>query len=273
MPKLVDTVGPRSVPQEIRDLRKSSLEFHHELGQPVIFKHKWNEEDLREGRAEPCPFHDDLYDRDSDWDEYCFGTGYLGGWANGEIVFVSIGDIQEDVFRVTEQGVLMHDEHPGMTAPWNPKMGDGDLIITAEFNSATWEVLDTYERYMIQEVTPTTMRGPGFDSEIRGKLFVVNQTAQIDRLPSNHTYYNVPIDFDYGNVPAPPPDPNVDPDDYPTGSLFSAYDVDVRITGKETGLSSAYTQDVRIAVAGIITSHTVDVRIFGEPEGTDVFLD
>jgi hypothetical protein len=274
MPKLaIESVGPRTVPQEIRDLRQSSIDFHEELGQPVIFKHKWNEDDLREGRAVKCPFHDTVYESDSDWDEYCFGTGYLGGWANGEIVYVSIADAQENVFRLNDQGILMHDSHPQMTAPWNPPMGDGDIIITAEFDPLTWDVLNTYERYQIQEVTPTTMRGPGFKSEVRGKLYVVNQTAQIDRIPRGNVIYDVPVDFDYGNVPVIPVDPNVDPDDFPPDTQFSAFEVAIRLTGFEPGLRSEYEQDIRLQVAGSIASYEQSIRLTGSGGGTHIILD
>jgi len=272
MPKLVDNLGPRNVPQEIKDLRQSSLDFHHTLGQPVIFKHKWNEEDLRAGLATQCPYHDSLYGRDSDWDEYCFGTGYLGGWDQGKIVYVSIADTQEDVFRLTDQGILMRDTHPGMVAPWNPPMGDGDLIIVVEIDPLTNQVVDTYERYMVQEVTPITMRGPGFDAQKRGKLFVVNQQAQIDRLPYNNNLYQVPIDFDYGHVPDPPVDPNIDPDDYIPGTNISSFSVAVRVIGSEQGFTSVMTIPVRVRVAPG-SEYTQDVRITGKDDGSHVFLD
>jgi len=274
MPKLVTIdVGPRTVPQEVRDLRKSSLEFHHTLGQPVIHKHKWNEDDLREGRAQRCPFHDPLYDRESDWCEYCFGTGYLGGWANGEIVYVSLADVQQDVFAQTPQGILVRQESPGMTAPWYPTMGDGDLIIEAEFHPHTWEVLDVYDRFMIQEVRPTTMRGPGFDNEIRGKRWLVGQEAIIDKIPRNSPEYVVPIDFDYNDVPLPPVDPNIDPDDYPPNTKFSAYEVGIRVVGFEPAAKSSRSQDIRVATAGTETAHTASIKLNADAGGSVVILD
>src|SRR4051812_22412692 len=135
-------LGPRSTPQDVRTLRKETFDFHLDKGQPVILKHHWNWKDVREGRAQRCPFHDIDYDGDGQWDPYCFGTGFLGGWADGVITFVTIGDTQQDTIRILPQGQLLFETHPGFTAPWIPKIGDTDLLITGEFDPMTWELLE-----------------------------------------------------------------------------------------------------------------------------------
>lgn len=205
-------LGPAGTPQEVKDLRKSSFDLHDQLGTPVVFKHRWNLDDLVAGRTWRCPYHDELYgNRDTSWDTTCFGTGFVGGYSDGQIVFVTIQDTTEAAIRVTPQGVLTMDMHPALTAPWLPEMGDGDLIIMADFEPASWRITDTLERYVLRDVTPVSMRGPGWGRQ-NGALIHrqrISQQSQIDRLPPGHPLYQVPIVFDYSHVPVDPTPPYV----------------------------------------------------------------
>lgn len=110
-------LGGLDVPQDIRDLRQSSFDFHEELGYPVIFKHRWTLKDFREGLVERCPNHDELYHSDPTWDPICFGTGFVGGFKDAEIVYISLSDAPIDSIKITDQGLLTLDQHPQMTAP------------------------------------------------------------------------------------------------------------------------------------------------------------
>jgi hypothetical protein len=127
-------LGPRSTPQEVRDLRKASFDYHRTYGMPIVHKHKWNAQDVREGRAVRCPFDDISYDSGSIECPYCFGTGFLGGWDDGAITYITLADTPTDTIRPTSEGLLILETHPAFTAPWTPIMGDGDLIITADLN-------------------------------------------------------------------------------------------------------------------------------------------
>jgi hypothetical protein len=255
--------GTRRDPQDIIDMRKSSMDFHTTLGQFVVHKHRWNERDVQEGRAKKCPLHDNTYDQDA-YDEYCFGTGYLGGFDNGTLVPVTIGDSQEDVFRPNEQGILIHERHPGMTAPWTPDMGDDDLVIVVEVDPITLDIIEMGDRYMLREVTPVTIRGPSFKSTAHMKPYKVNQESMIDLLPYGHPFYNVPINFDYSVVPSPTPDPDV------PGYFLSTEEWNIRIVGSEQGPRLSRTQDVRIAVIGGQASASYGIRLTGEGGGTHV---
>lgn len=266
-------LGPRSTPQEVRTLRKSSFEYHHTYGQAVVHKHKWNLKDVRDGKAKICPFHDVAIDSDRQWDKYCFGTGILGGWADGVISFIILADAQEDRIRFGPEGVLLFETHPQFTAPWVPEMGDGDFLITADFQLDTWDIINEHERYELQEVTPKTMRG--FKKHQRG--FRVHQQGNVDKIPYGDVRYDVPIVFDYGNVPTPGPvPPGGDPDDYPIpppGGYVSMFARDVRITGVEAGLTSWHATNASIRGYGNTSSTTRGVRLNAEAPGSHVIFE
>jgi hypothetical protein len=258
-------IGTPTDPHDVKQLRSQVLDYHRTLGQLVIHKHRWNEQDVRNGLALHCPFHSDTYERGA-YDPYCFGTGYLGGYSDGVLVPVTIADTQEDVFRPNNQGILIHERHPGLKAPWLPEMGDTDMIIVVEIDRQG-NITEMGDRYEMREVTPVTMRGPGYHNTLHMKPYKVSQEAMIDLLPYAHPLYNVPINFDYTNVPTPVP-PDYPP--LPPGTMYTSFAVGARITGEEPpGTKSSHVQDARIGVYSE-TSKTTDVCIVGDPGGTHV---
>jgi hypothetical protein len=274
MPKTLaqNYLGGPATPQDIKDLRQNSFDYHRDLGYPVIFKHRWTEKDLREGLVEQCPLHDDIYDGDLSWDPVCFGTGYVGGYRDGDIIYVSISDAPQDVIKITPQGILQYDHHPQMTAPWFPTMQDNDLIIVATFDPETWEIVDLAERYTLREVNQITMRGPGYQRQGRnaiGKPFTVHQEAAVDKLPYGHPLYNVPVVFDSGEVPPDVDEPGDDPydpgDDGP--GTYSAVNINVRIKGAEQLIETFVEREIHLDVEGDPGTVEGHLRIYGEGEG------
>lgn len=270
------SLGPRSTPQEVKDLRKAVLDKHLQLGMPVIHKRRWTLKDVRDGHAKICPLHDDALDSSGQWDNYCFGTGILGGWQDGAITYMTLSDTQEDTIRVGPGGALLFDRHPAFTAPWLPEMGDGDLIITADFDLNTWDILEERERYVLQEVTPKTMRG--FQSKVQTKEYRVHQSGQVDKLPYDHEWYRVPIVFDYIGTPIPTgPGPGDDPDDYPfpspTQGRYTEFSMSVRITGSDPGwITSATERSAKVIGFGNATEHSQGVRVRGTSEGSIIIF-
>jgi hypothetical protein len=152
-----DVGSAATTPREIRELRRHNLEFHHRLGNPVIFKRRKTLQDVENGTAVRCPYnYDTAYHSDISTCPYCFGTGILGGFDSGIIVFVTIGDAVTDQFQLSPQGLLTRMTHPQWTAPWKPQMHDGDLIILANFDPDTYAVVSTDDRFEIDQVTPVT---------------------------------------------------------------------------------------------------------------------
>lgn len=205
-----NSVDPRA-PADVQEFRRSALEAQMMYGEPVVLKSRYTERDVEEGRAIRCPYdHDATFEQGRQWDPYCFGTGYLGGFADGVITFVTIADAPVDKIRLDRSGGLYMQQEPQMIAPWTPTIGEGDLIITGRFHKDNWTVIELLDRYLIDEVTPSTLRG---HSEYPDPdRYVTQQNCQITLLPHTHELYQVPIVFDYDAPPEPvTPGPGVDP--------------------------------------------------------------
>lgn len=281
-------LGGINIPQEVRRLRRETWDFHRRLGTPVVLKHKWNEEDVQKGLAQHCPYcRDAAYKQGRDRDEHCFGTGYLGGYDDGVITFVTLGDTLEDIFKINEQGLLMRDKHPICTAPWMPRMYDGDILVTADFDPDTWDIISLGERFVLKEVTPVEPRGAGgaltappFARSYKGRnqtrKHLVAQNFQIDRLPDTDIRYEVPVEFVYVGLPTPPvPAPGVDPDTYPDIPEIAAAERMLIIHGggqdviivfpKEDEMTTSLYERREIRLTGISTDFTSsDIRIVGD---------
>jgi hypothetical protein len=248
-------LGGPGTPNDIRQLRESRFEMLEELGYPVVHKHRWNERDMREGLVEPCPLdHDELYGgQGATWDPVCFGTGYVGGYADPTVVWITLNDTPTNVITPLPSGILELDNHPQLTAPWLPEMGDGDMIILADFDPMTWEVLDMHERYILQDVTPYTIRGPKIKTQSTIKdRHRIQQNANVDKLPWGHHLYNVPLVFDPSIIP---------------GVLGEAeLRVAVRVVGAESQWkASSHSANVRVVAQEQvgITNYSTAVRVNG----------
>jgi hypothetical protein len=259
-------VGPQSTPQDIKDMRRSTFEYQRMYGMPVIHKHRWNLRDMKKGLAKRCPYHyDDTYEQDRARCPYCFGTGFLGGYADGQIVWVTFSDATEDRIRVGAGGILMFEREPQLTAPWIPDIGTGDLIITAEFldDSFTVDENDLLDRFTLKEVKPITIRG--YQRKVQTVEFKVQQNSQIERVPDGDILYDVPLIFDYGNLPEPQPEP-VDPVPVQTFTVRSLKVVGMNpLTNYAEVMRSLATNAI-----GTVRSTTVGLAIHGDEVNGDV---
>jgi len=240
------STGP--TPKEVKRMRKEIYDYHYVLGRPVVFKHRWNLQDAQNGLCLTCPFLDETYHRDKTDCLYCFGTGFLGGFDDGVVVFVTIADAPVDQLRISEAGFVLYDRHPQMIAPWVPDMGDGDLIITADFDKSTWNVLQTHDVFELNNIEPVTVRGT-WGQNVDYRLYKLQQKAKIDRIPDTHIFYTVPIDFDYSVIPTISPAIGTFPSD--TRGLKASRQIPFRIIGQE-------------GVSGSAISNTLKVRVYGE---------
>ena len=260
--------GP--TPQDVKEYRLHVYEAQSKLGRPIIFKHRWNMVDVTNGLAQLCPLYDDSYHRSKTDCPYCFGTGFLGGFADGVIQFMTLADPPVDQLKIDAQGYILFDKHPEVTAPWFPDMGDGDLIILADFDFSNWDVLTTYDRFELNEVKPTTIRGP-FTEYTGYQFFKIQQNAKLDRIPNEHVYYNVPIEFNYNSAPIVIPPPGADPDNYLIPDALATYGL--RIIGSESHLTTITSQTLLLTGSGNASLVSYGLRVVGSNDGTMVVFE
>lgn len=252
-------VGP--TPHEIKTLRKEIYDFHKTLGQPVIFKHRWNLDDEKNGKCVRCPYHDQSYHRDKTDCEYCYGTGFLGGFDDGVIIFATIDDAPVDQLKISPQGVVLFERHPQFVAPWYPTMGDGDLIITADFDRATWAILKTNDIFELNMVEPITVRGI-FGTYTDYKLYKTQQKADIDRIPNTHIYYSMPIEYERDSVPIVNPPVGAFPSDYNVNevSIRTVF----KLNGAEAGVRSSIKTGIKLTGGGTETQVSRGLYMIGK---------
>jgi hypothetical protein len=265
-------LGPRGTPQDIQRQRKSSFEYHETYGQPMIFKHRWTKRDLDEGRAQLCPLHDEAYGQDQGSCPYCFGTGYLGGYADGVVAYVTFTDAPESRIRVGPGGVLLFQTDPDMQAPWLPEMGTGDLLIQASFDE-DMEVFDLHDRYVLGDVKKITIRG--YQDKVQNVEFRVNQQSNAIRVPESDLLQDVPLVFDYDDVDFPDIPPGDDDDDNPVPpAIKTQVSRQFRVVGRLPTGSASVTRNIAVNGFGDGTVVSRGIFLVGEaPDGdVDVFF-
>jgi len=155
-------VGGRRTPQEIKRLRREVMDFTRKMGQPVVLKHQWNNEDVRQGLAKQCPAcFDPAYKQTRNRCPVCFSVGFVsveddditnlyiedgelvlqadqinevpapkyGGYGPGYITWLIEPDTPVDIFRINEQGVMVQTQSAQGVAPWFPELHDNDLAV------------------------------------------------------------------------------------------------------------------------------------------------
>lgn len=225
-------VGSQNGPQDLLRRRKQVQETMRRMGTPVIVKHMFTDRDVQEGVAMPSPNFDDVYKQPRHDDPISHGIGYVSvelsedewyssdgktivtsevspgvgytqapkyrGFGPGYLIYMIQPDVAEDVFKLTEQGVLIKVQEATAQAPWWPEINDNDLIINVTIGKGE-TILDTHERYQAKMTNPVSMRG--YDrrgrreyTEDGGNRYVVNQQFQMTLVPQHDVLYNVEVD-------------------------------------------------------------------------------
>lgn len=201
------------------------------MGAPVLVKHMYNDRDVTEGRAIKSPNFDDVYGQTRNEDPISHGIGFTSietssnewispegelvvsgsrpsprhipapkyrGFGPGYLIYIIQPDVTEDVFKLTEQGVLIKVQDATAQAPWYPEINDNDLIINVELGRNE-QIVATRERYEAKMSSPTSMRG--FDRKGRreytedgGNRFVIGQSFEMALIPPNNVLYQVETD-------------------------------------------------------------------------------
>lgn len=223
-------VGAPNTPQEIKRLRRENMDLCRKMGQPVILRHMWNQDDVERGVAKKCPAcWDDAYEQVRNDCPICFGFGFVseeysedsnlwiteegqllntlnpevgwvrapryGGFGQSVLTWMVMPDVAVDVFRINEQGVMVQTYDAQGVAPWFPNLGDNDICISVTLAPNDYSIVKTDSRFQLKMVQQVSVRGFGKSGRPHGTQgFKVAQTFQMSKAPTNTSLYDVPFD-------------------------------------------------------------------------------
>lgn len=226
-------VGGPNTPQEVKRLRRENMDICRRMGQPAIFRHMYSLEDVDAGIAEKCPAcYDAEYDHVRADCVVCYGFGFAsvevnpldlwittsntivttsnpaaewikapryGGFSAPILTWLIEPDVAVDIFRINDQGVMTQIYDAQGTAPWYPKMGDNDLCVNVELSPDGFTILNTLDRFQLKRVQQVTIRGFGRLSQptVNGQPYLVAQTFEMNKVPSNQHVYDIPVNADW----------------------------------------------------------------------------
>jgi hypothetical protein len=228
----VKEVGPPYTPQEIKRLRRENMDMCRKMGQPVVYRHMWNEDDVDAGQARKCPAcWDEAYDQVRNDCPVCFGFGFAsventvdadiwinldgqlvdtaspgtgwvrapryGGFGEPVLTWLMEPDVAVDVFRISDLGTLLRTQEATGVAPWFPGLADNDMCINVQLSPNDYAIVSTGDRFQLKMVQPVTIRGFGKRGRppgSGGQAFKVAQSFQMAKFPPNSSLQLVPYD-------------------------------------------------------------------------------
>lgn len=212
-------VGPVSVPQDVKRLRREVGDMLRRYGQPVVHRHMYTLDDVASGEAKKCPAcFDEAYSQvrqdcpvchsigfvsvENDPDQWISSTGELvttetghpapmfGGFGVPTLTRIIAPDVPIDVFQINERGVLTRVQNSFAYTYWDPVFQDDDLIIMVDLAKDGFTVNGVGDHYQAKKATPNTVRGWGDKSNSR-KDYVMSYQFEMALVPSNNVLKSV----------------------------------------------------------------------------------
>lgn len=225
-------LGETSVPRNVRRRRQNNLHTMRRVGSPIIIKHMYNDEDVRNGDALESPNFSSAYGQTRHDDPLSNGVGFVGvdlstnewvspdgdlvvdsptspgpgytpapkyrGYGPGYLTYAILPDVSQDIFKLTETGALIRSQSAQVQMGWFPQVNDNDLIIVCTVDNA-FNVTATHERYQAKQTNPVSIRG--LDRKGRrerdedfGNRHVIDQNFEMTLVPNNDVIYEVEVD-------------------------------------------------------------------------------
>jgi hypothetical protein len=213
-------VGSPQTPQDIRRFRREVGDLLRRMGEPVVHLHAFTIDELDAGKVKRCPAcivdYNDQPRKDC---PVCFGTGIVsleinpnqwidddgfptntptdtpmplyGGWGGPTLTRVVQPDVSTDEFRLTSEGVLTQVQQAQGYAFWEPEMFDGDLLINVSVAKDNVTVNGVYDRFILRQVMPMTIRGWGIRE--MNRRHIAGQRFEMDKVPPRDKAQNVPV--------------------------------------------------------------------------------
>lgn len=201
-----------TTPYDLKLARRDSIDYHRQYGMPAIIKRAYNSDHraFQEG-----PQGEDVR-LDSTFDE-AYGQGFfstVGAIGNngtlpefgiGWFTYLTLQDTTVDDSDPTNMGSQKKISTQGEVG-WKPTVWDNDLIILVEVNyksGGVIEIVSAGDRFLIQNVTPVTMRGEAtrfymknqetVTNYLRDGARLISQQFNAVRMPRYHRVYDVAI--------------------------------------------------------------------------------
>ncbi len=224
--------GKGWVPQDVRRRRGLVLDAVRRVGTPVVVKHMYNDQDVTEGRAIESTTFASAYGQARHDDPMSYGVGFVSaelstnewfnadtgelrtqtltpgtgwvlapkyrGFGPGYLTWIIEPDVAEDMFKITDQGVLIKTQTATAQAPWYPEINDNDLL-TNVIIDRQHNIISTHERFQCKMSSPVSIRGHQRHgrreyTEDGGNRFVVGQQFEMALVPRTDVLYLVPMD-------------------------------------------------------------------------------
>lgn len=231
--------GDPQVPRDIKNMRVSTMEAMRRAGTPVLLKRRYTPGDIDVGDAQVSPARDSTFGQTRQDDPASNGVGFVSldaqpgewwdpatqtvtvtdqyanpptdtavpapryrGYGPGFLTYVILPDRPEDVFKIDPRGVMTKVQQAKVQLPWWPIVGDSDIMVVVDLDDAG-RIANAYERYVLHQVQPITMRGMDRSgrrespvADAGGNRFWIGQECDASMVPenSNNPIYNVEID-------------------------------------------------------------------------------
>lgn len=231
MERALEFYGDRDVPNDVRKRRRQVMNALRRVGTPVIVKHMYNIDDIEAGIAQESPNFSSVYKQTRHNDPISHGIGFCSietsddewvsptgqlvtsptkpgegyiqapkyrGFGPGYLTYAILPDASQDIFKLSESGVLIRVQEATAQMAWYPEINDNDLIIVAQIDR-TGNIIQTRERFQAKQTNPISMRGHDRRGRLEatedfGNRHVINQQFQMTRVPSNDALMSVEVD-------------------------------------------------------------------------------
>ena len=191
-----------SLPNDLATQRRHCWEYMYTMGQPVVIRTVFDQDELQVSGASADPTFDDVYGQGMTWASTDKGQPF--GFGSAIFTYIVLGDALVDDQTPNKTGefkIMM----PSMVAPWTPHIKDGDLIISVDvsFSGGTVVINGTGDRYQVQQVEPVTMRAlfrqnsPYLERNynyIENTDIIVQQNMQAVRLERTNPLYQISVE-------------------------------------------------------------------------------
>lgn len=225
-------LGTEQIPQDVRRRRRQVYDAMRRFGNPVLIKHRYTFNDVKNGIAEKSLTWDDVYGTQRNEDPLGHGVGLVSversenewispegeivsrktspgslyqqapkfrGYGPSILVYVIEPDAAQDFFKLTESGAMYQTQTATAQGPWFPLFADNDLLINVEIDQ-NGNILNSNERFELKVVTPVSIRG--LDRKGRRQSgnpygpnrYMINQSFEMAKVPDNNVIYQVEID-------------------------------------------------------------------------------